>query len=797
MSSPDPTDRLARPGWSRVPLRLGVVFLIFLSAGCQPRPDTDFSLQRASRHVRVLASTFGCRPAGTEANRRARDYVAGELRSAGFDVRLQEALADREPGVTTPVVNIIAVKAGRQAEAIALVSHYDSPPESRAAADDGLGVAVCLEAGRVLAARPDPRYALLVAVTDGEELGLMGARALRSAPEFARVRAFLNFEAIGTNGPARLFQSGPGNSWLAATWAGAAPFPVGSSLYTEIYRRLPNDTDFSVLKRTGTPGLDFAPTGNTVAYHTPLDTPARLASATLETLGDNAVSTVKALDNVDIRVRTADDGTFFDVAGVAAFAYSSSRTRLLSIVAFILGLLATYKAFRVTVREVGLLRMVVTALWALLAVAAAGGALCCACWALRAGRGLESPWYAQAGAFPLFLGVIGLTTVWIVVALGRALPTMVSPCGKPSCTWMITLPIWAVLTAVAERLAPGAGYLFALPLLAAAALVLALPVGRDGVGRSVCGVIAVVACALWAPLLSPLFEFLVGLFGSLPFAGPVWVFPAVSLCVVVTIGPALAGLVLGRTSRLLPGSVVASLLLLAVVALSWTMTVEPAYTSERPERRVIRYVQDNLQQKALWEVGTHERDPSPAGPSAAAPRGWQSADIAPAASLRLGPVTGPFRYRTRAPGLVAPPLEVRSAVRPAEGTGEVWLDTTAVPQLEGTGVVFALPWGLKPLESNLRGVVQNGRWRAMVLPAPASGAVLRVRLGSDGLSRLFDGRVMAVVNGVPGGIGWQRLPPWLSTEDIVWAARSYFILPWPVPESPAEGAEAPGRAPKS
>ena len=54
----------------------------------------------------------------------------------------------------------------------------------------------------------------------------MGARALREAPEFARVRAFLNFEAVGTNGPPRLFQAGPGNSWLTAAWAASAPRPV-------------------------------------------------------------------------------------------------------------------------------------------------------------------------------------------------------------------------------------------------------------------------------------------------------------------------------------------------------------------------------------------------------------------------------------------------------------------------------------------------------------------------------------------------------------------------------------------
>ena len=261
-----PFPAIAR--WART-LGVGAACLGVLSASaaCRPAPETGFSLERAGKHVRMLATAFGSRPAGSEANVRAREYVATQLRQAGFEVRLQEAIAGSAAGYSTPVVNIVAVRPGRQGEAVALVSHYDSPPESRGAADDGLGVAVCLEAARVLAARSDPRYTLVVAVTDGEELGLKGARALRESQEFSRVRAFLNFEAVGTNGPARLFQAGPGNLWLAGVWAAAAPFPSGSSLFTEVYRRLPNDTDFTELVRSGPPGLNFAPTGNTFAYH--------------------------------------------------------------------------------------------------------------------------------------------------------------------------------------------------------------------------------------------------------------------------------------------------------------------------------------------------------------------------------------------------------------------------------------------------------------------------------------------------------------------------------------------------
>jgi hypothetical protein len=767
-------------------LRVGVGCLcaLFALGGCRPARETGFSLERAGKHVRMLATAFGSRPTGSAANVRAREYVAGQLRQAGFEVRLQEAVATSGRGVSTPVVNIIATRQGRQPEAVALVSHYDTTPDSRGAADDGLGIAVCLEAARVLAARTDPRYTLVVAATDGEELGMMGARALQESQEFSRVRAFLNFEAVGTNGPAQLFQAGPGNSWLVAVWAASAPFPAGSSVFPEIYRRLPNDTDFSILARSGPPGLNFAPTGNTVAYHTRLDTPAHLESATIQRLGDTAVSLVEALEDVHIGQRTPDDGTFFDVAGRAAFAYSAGVTRTLAVIVFVLALLATVKAFLAARAEIGTARLIATAAWAVLGTGLLFGALTLGCHLLRLATGLQQPWHDQVNVFLIFLASVGLGAVWLAVVLGRSLPVTVRPSGHPSCVWMLALPVWAGLLAFLQRTAPGAGYLIAFPLLVAAVLVLALPVRVQSAGRMVSGAVASVAVLFWAPLVWPLLEFLVGLFGRSSAPAPAWLFPAASVALISTMGPSVAGLVLGRQSRFIPASAISSLLLLAVVASAWILAVEPAYTADRPERRELRYVQDMLQQRALWEAGTHERHEAPVGTNAGAPVDWRPDGQPPAVSVRLSRVSGLFRYRTRSAGLVAPPLRASCTTQPGDGAANVWLETTAAPLLEGTGVVFLLPWGVTPAEPNLPGVVRDGRWRTAVFPAPASGATLRVRLTQDDLARLPDARVLAVVHGAPGGVGWQRLPPWLAEDAAVWSAESWFILPWPIPGLP-------------
>ena len=115
-----------------------------------------------------------------------------------------------------------------------------------------------------------------------------------------------------------------------------------------------------------------------------------------------------------------------------------------------------------------------------------------------------------------------------------------------------------------------------------------------------------------------------------------------------------------------------------------------------------------------------------------------------------------------------------------------------MPRLEGTGVVFVLPSDVQPADPSLPGVVRDGHWRATVMPVPPDGITLRMRLSAEDVARLSDARIVAIVHGAPGGIGWQRLPPWLPQDAVVWSAESWFILPWPTPASrrrPAVGVE--------
>ena len=166
------------PNACRLPCLVATLWVAVTAAACTA--DTRFSSQNARAHVNQLAGTIGSRPAGSDANRRAREYLVDQLRFFGYTVRVQEAEASRsELGLSAHVFNIIAVVPGASPDALGVMAHYDSRPTSPGAGDDALGTAVALECARLLASRRDRQHSIMVLLTDAEEEGLMGAAAHR------------------------------------------------------------------------------------------------------------------------------------------------------------------------------------------------------------------------------------------------------------------------------------------------------------------------------------------------------------------------------------------------------------------------------------------------------------------------------------------------------------------------------------------------------------------------------------------------------------------------------------------
>ena len=320
-------------------------------------PLERFAAERARAHLDVIARAP--RPASAPEEREheaARHYLAGELRALGLEPEVQ---ASELLGL--PLFNLVAcIPGSAPSGAVLLLAHYDSVAGGPGAADDGAGVVVWLEALRALGARGwRPRNDVLLLLSDGEELDLLGAKLFSHAhPAAADVRAVVNLEAIGNGGPAVLFQTGPENGGLVRAFARAVEAPCGTSLGDAVYRRMPNDTDLTVFLERGVGGYNLALVAGSAAYHAPHDTSANLDPRSLQHMGECALALAESLGDADLNALAEPDATFFDVLGVGLVRYPRAWDPL--IVALGLGLVGAALAVhrprpRALLREVALL----------------------------------------------------------------------------------------------------------------------------------------------------------------------------------------------------------------------------------------------------------------------------------------------------------------------------------------------------------------------------------------------------------------------------------------------------------
>jgi hypothetical protein len=757
---------------------VGVLALAPALAGCS-RETGLFSEPNARAHVEMLAGTIGSRPIGTDANARARAYLIDQLKLYGLEVRVQETDARRAPlGRTAHVSNIIGVLPGARPEAIGLVAHYDSAPTSPGAADDALGVAVVLETARVMAARKDRQWTILVLLTDGEESGLLGAAALMTDRAVTdRLNAYINVESSGSSWPAMLFETGPANGWIVGPWARRAPHPRGGSYSVEIYRRLPNDTDFSILKQQDVPGLNFATVGDSHAYHTARDLPERISSRTMRYLGENVAATVIALGAVDITQRSMRDAVYFDIGGTVAASFGSLPGWILSFLAVLLGTLAWIRVLRFSTTLAGTARWVLTLVWTAIGAAVVAAAMVGATWALRAAREVYHPWYSTPDRLLLLLALVGATLGWGVVRLGRWLPERAHGLRHPVVTWSLALPLWIALALAALWVAPAAAYLWTLPLLVAGALLLVAPPGSGAGVRIASLVVLAVAATLWLRDTVELFRFAMAVFGRLPIITPVFAYAAlVSAAGIVLVPPLVA--TVGAARPILRPSIVTTICLFAVAAAGAFAYAAPAYTHDQPLRRYVRALQEAGAPSATWEVASVEPG---LDLETTAPGGWVRVTDPPQASVPWGALPHPFVFRTSGPALGAAPVSVSDlAATSIEGGSE--LSLTVVPRTPGLAVAFVLPPGITPARSSLPGVSRRGRWTAVFIAPPRDGIAWRASFSNIPPERLADVRVAVTDFGFPGGTGWQRLPAWLPQEHVAWTATATWVV---APAAPA------------
>lgn len=333
--TPSLEHRSALRSWLVFLLAWGLIAALAVVAvralhGPKPKPATgaesEFSAELALIHVREIASVP--HPIGSPANDAVRNYLMAQLGKLGLEPQIFTAIGVHQTGnfvIAGRTNEIIGRLSGSEAgPAIVLMAHYDSVSRAPGAGDDGSGVASILETLRALRRGPGLKRDLIVLFTEGEEAGLLGAEAFAHSHPWAKeVGLILNFEARGDRGPSLLFETSVNNRALIEGVASAAPHPIGSSFFYELYKLLPNDTDFTVFRPLQVPGLNFAFGEGLKAYHTPLDTPDNLSLASLQHDGSYSLALVRyfgQMDLKDLKIPRGDD-VFFNWFGGYLMAY--------------------------------------------------------------------------------------------------------------------------------------------------------------------------------------------------------------------------------------------------------------------------------------------------------------------------------------------------------------------------------------------------------------------------------------------------------------------------------------------
>ena len=323
-------------------------------------PAGEFSANRALVPLREIAKLP--HPQGASEHTRVREYLMAQLRQLGLSPQLQTtpvvAARSRRPYRAGTVYNIWARIPGKNPTGtLLLAAHYDSVNTGPGASDDGASVASLLETLRALqsthktipGSHPSVsnipstnfnfRNDVIVLLTDGEETGLLGSRAFVEAEERREEKEkrrkgektqeaslqtpntqhptptlVLNFEARGTSGPSLMFETSEGNGWLVRQFAASAPQPLGSSLFYAVYKRLPNDTDFTEFRGAGMIGLNFAYLDRVARYHTRLDDISHLDMRSLQHQGDNMLGLARRFGNESLTQARQPDVIYFSGA---------------------------------------------------------------------------------------------------------------------------------------------------------------------------------------------------------------------------------------------------------------------------------------------------------------------------------------------------------------------------------------------------------------------------------------------------------------------------------------------------
>ncbi len=251
------------------------------------------SVDRMKTTVEILAKpSFTGRRVASAGGQAARDWLAKALRHLGADVDVDEFDV---PGYPAPAANLYATWPGRSERSVEvlLTAHYDGVGDTEhvhraGAADNAAGVAVVLEAARLLTRNGSQSLGLSVALLDGEEIGAVGsARHAARLVETHRTPWAINVDGAGELHEAVAVEAGgPAHPILAAL--DAAGRSTGVALRAG---QVASDNRRYAAAGLPTVGLGAGMHG----YHTEHDTAEYVQPETLSAMARLVVATVTEL----------------------------------------------------------------------------------------------------------------------------------------------------------------------------------------------------------------------------------------------------------------------------------------------------------------------------------------------------------------------------------------------------------------------------------------------------------------------------------------------------------------------
>ncbi len=739
-------------------------------------PPGEFSAARAFQHVQ----TIGAEPhvAGSAANDRVRDHLVGALRGLGLAPTVQDTVAVQGSSRLSAsaggiglarVRNVVTLIPGAASTGrIFLVAHYDSVQSGPGANDDGAGTSAILETARALTTGPQLRNDVVLVLTDAEEACLCGAKGFVDQHPLARDGGVvLNVEARGSRGPAITFETSQDDAQLIDVYAGV-PKPVGTSFAVEVYRLLPNDTDFTPFREAGFAGLNAAYIDGAAVYHAPTDVPSAMDRDSLQHHGDNLLALARAFGVRDLRsLEARSDATYFPVPGALVhypgwLVWPIAVAALLAVVA--LGRLARRRGLVTGGRLVGafLLGLVPIVVAPLLAQGF---------WLLMR---VVRPEYTGLPIDPYrpfwYRMTVLALTAFVVCAWYALLRRRISPAALAigGLGWL------AVLGLVLAGFAPGGSYLTAVPALAGALAGLLAILLRGGWGALLAVTLgAAVAVVVLLPTVLLFFPALgLNLAGS--GAALAALLGLALLPVIDLLHPEAGGQrgMVAARARLL-GAVPALVAVLAALALTATGLRVDRFDAAHPALTQLMYALDTDSNSARWL--SSETTPQP----------WTAQYVteAPAAVVDTLPAFGTEELRTGpapAATLPAPQLTVVSDTPSAQGRA---LRLRLVPQRPvrlvtlhlgaAAGVTDAVVGGHRvPVDT-----VAGGPWGfGFVFHAPpAEGIEVDLTVRATGPVRF---RAMDAADGLGALPGFRPRPDGVGirgdhSSEMVAVARTY------------------------